>query len=696
MSLRKKLIIGVLSTMILIIIATSIFSLAAIRTLSSHTETLTKGLSEDVHRDVTGFSEHYSGTLTFHEAENMQKLIETFLSQAKNQLNTIASFGELYSQNPGQMRNLFSKFQNENETIHSLFFMTNTNEIAVYPEGEQSQINQHLSNEDMYNKVSRIEKGKYYISQPFSQKNSSGYLLTVGMPLFQNNQFFGVLGVNLTLSELMGEIAETKIGNTGYVILTDHEGKILSYKDMDLAAKQENISSLPIFKEKTDDSVFLDLEQVIYLRTVEEQTGWHIYTVLPQEEVKSFTTAISQNMTKAIENGEKRLSELLTKTMIFQGAIVLFLLLLSAFISYRLANYFTKPIVKLANFIKRVASGDLTEKMTVKTRDEIGILFSSVNEMVDSLREITNKMMNLIHEMENGSHGLNKQAGIASDIAERVSAAMSDLSKGAEQLSSDMVDISNHIEDNNRFVQSMNGNIQKIGIHMTKAKTITEDGQSAMNNLNNKISSIVHQSAESSVIMNKLNEKLQAINEISELIYNISEQTNLLALNASIEAARAGEHGKGFAVVANEVKRLAEQSGNSVEKIGKLISEIQHDSRIALENIDKGKQYAEEGALMSTETEKNFQTVFRFIEHLAKDIGEIAAASDKLSASSQAIASSVESVVSISQETTAGVQEVTATSEKQRESALEVQTISEKLKEFSEELKESIDQFKLN
>ncbi|MBS4189420.1 hypothetical protein KHA94_04200 [Bacillus sp. FJAT-49705] len=140
----------------------------------------------------------------------------------------------------------------------------------------------------------------------------------------------------------------------------------------------------------------------------------------------------------------------------------------------------------------------------------------------------------------------------------------------------------------------------------------------------------LNQSVESAAIMKELDLKLQAINDITALIHDLAEQTNLLSLNASIEAARAGEQGKGFAVVANEVKKLAEQSRESVEKISVLISEIQLDSSKALENIEHGKEFAVEGAEMVINTANGFRNMFGLMDSLATDIDEIANASEIL------------------------------------------------------------------
>lgn len=695
MTLRKKLIAGVLSTLIVVIAVSSIFTQTAIQSLSNHTESLTVGLSEDVNRDVNGFSEHYAGTLIYHETQNVKKSIQTLITRAKSDLNTMSSFTDLYSGDGTKLTALFQKFISQNPMVQYAYLGTESKVFTIEPRPEGLPADYDPTIRPWYEPAKKLKKGEFFITDVYLDGTGQSFLITVSTPVFQNNSLYGVLAVDISLSALTTDIASRKVGSSGYVIMTDKNGALIAYKDEALVAKNENISSLPIFKEQKDGNVFLDNDQVTYVGDVEETTGWKIYSVITKEEVNSFTKTISQNMSKRIDGAEKESTALLSTLLIVQVIIIVVLLVISIIISWFFASYFINPIKRLSLFLEKVAAGDLTEKVTIKSKDEIATLFSSVNRMIDSLRDMTTRIIGLIHEVEKDSKVLNDQAVASAHVASTVSSAMDEVAKGSEQLSADMVNISTNVEDNNKSVQSMSDTIEKIVEHSKSTKNVIQDGQISMENMKQKINSIVDQSTDSTIIMKELDRKLQAITDITTLIHDISEQTNLLALNASIEAARAGEHGKGFAVVAQEVKKLAEQSGNSVEKISSLIAEIQNDSEKALINMDQGKKSAVEGANMTMATETSFQNIFKFIDHLAQDIDEIAVASGRLFSSSQSISSSVDSVVAISEQTTAGVQEVASTSEEQKQAVNELQSISENLQALTVELRKSIEHFKL-
>lgn len=695
MSLRKKLIVGILSTLVVVIAVSSLFAQIAIHSLSNHSESLTTGLSNDVNKDVNGFSEHYAGTLIYHETENVKKSVQTLISRAESDLTNISSFNDLYSGDSAKLGSLFEKFISQNPIVQHVYLGTEGKNFTIEPRPQGLSEDYDPTIRPWYEPAKKLKKGEFHLTDVYLDGTGASYMLTISTPVFRNNEFYGVLGLDISLSALTADVATKKIGSSGYVVMTDQAGSLISYKDVAAVANNDNISSLPIFKELKGDKVFLDTDQVTYVADVEETTGWNIYSVIPKAEVNSFTETISENMSTRIKHAEKESSTILSTLLIVQIVIIVILLVVSIIISWFFASYFINPIKKLSLFLEKVAAGDLTEKISTKSKDEIGTLFTSVNRMIDSLKDMTNRIFGLIREVERDSKALNDQAIVSSHVATTVSSAMGDVATGSEQLSADMVNISMNVEDNNHSVKSMSETIEKIVGHSMSTKNIIRDGQTSMENMSKKINSIVDQSSESANIMKELDRKLQTINDITALIHDISEQTNLLALNASIEAARAGEHGKGFAVVAQEVKKLAEQSGNSVGKISSLISEIHSDSEKALLNMELGKQSAVEGANMTKATETSFRNIFKFIDYLAEDVDEIASASKKLFGSSQSISSSIDSIMAISEQTTAGVQEVASTSVEQKQAVNKLQTISENLQSLTVELRKSIEHFRL-
>nr|WP_042348681.1 methyl-accepting chemotaxis protein [Bacillus massiliigorillae] len=692
MSLKLKLIISVLLTILTILSVCTFFTYISVQSFTKNSESLTKGLSGDVQRDVSGFASHYAGTLTYHENVNVATQITNLLNNGKTALLAAAQFDEVYSSNTSDIESLFDKLSKENGVIHSFLLATPNQQPLAYSPKDKIPISS-INNQQWFDSAAKLKKNSFSISNAYLNENNNNYYITISTPLYKNDTFFGVIACELSLQNLLNHISQTKVGKTGYVILTDPKGILLAYKDSNLVQKKINISSLPIFKEKTNNTTFLDNEKISYIGQIHKETGWEMYSIISQDEIQSFSKTISKNMSSRIADAEKDTETIFSKLFTIQVIVICVVVCVAIVISFLFSRYFINPINKLSSLMHTVAKGDLTKTMPKRANDELGSLFNSVNEMIINFREMVSKIHILVKQAEKDSISLNNQSNISSTATEVVSATMVQVLQGSEKLSDEMINITHNVESNVAAVQMMSNNIDTIVNRSQETKQTTSQGKIAMENLNKKMSHISEQAIESSNIMKELDRKLQTINEISSLIHGLSEQTNLLALNASIEAARAGEHGRGFSVVAQEVKKLAVQSSTSVDEIATIIHEIQQDSSKALENIEHGNIFAREGAQLSKETESILLQTIRFMNHLSKDIEEIAVANDLLNNSSQSISFSVDSVVAVSEQTSKGVQDVTNTSTEQQKSIEEVQQISNNLRMLTKELKESIDRF---
>jgi methyl-accepting chemotaxis protein len=196
-------------------------------------------------------------------------------------------------------------------------------------------------------------------------------------------------------------------------------------------------------------------------------------------------------------------------------------------------------------------------------------------------------------------------------------------------------------------------------------------------------------------VVQSLGERSTEIGQIIDTISNIAAQTNLLALNAAIEAARAGEAGRGFAVVAEEVRKLAEQSGEAAGNIAALISAIQKDTDEAVQAMAKGNASVEKNTTLVNEAGQAFTTIeemvnvlYMNIEHAIKDI-------DNVNASSRTVVDSVNRIREVSIKTSHEAQSVSASTEEQSSIMHEMSEASRALTEMSQDLQKHIAQFKI-
>jgi methyl-accepting chemotaxis protein len=171
------------------------------------------------------------------------------------------------------------------------------------------------------------------------------------------------------------------------------------------------------------------------------------------------------------------------------------------------------------------------------------------------------------------------------------------------------------------------------------------EGQKVVNQAVQEMRTVAEIVRTSAAIVGNLGAKSGKIGEFVSVINDIADQTNLLALNAAIEAARAGEQGRGFAVVADEVRRLADRTVASTKEIRLMVDEIQKETALAVESIEKGKNEAEVSEKLSQQVDDSLSNIVRSIEEIEHVISQIATASEEQAATSTTIAGNLDEII---------------------------------------------------
>ena len=239
-------------------------------------------------------------------------------------------------------------------------------------------------------------------------------------------------------------------------------------------------------------------------------------------------------------------------------------LLLAAVLAVLITRSLTAPLGRTVSVLRAVADGDLRQRLTDTSQDEVGQMGAALNDTLDRMGETVD--------------GIARSSATLSSASEELSAVSQQMSAAAEETAVQAGSVSVAAEQVSSNVQSVSAGAEELGASIAEiAKSATEAAQVAGQAVQ------VAESANATVV--RLGASSVEIGEVVKVITSIAEQTNLLALNATIEAARAGEVGKGFAVVAGEVKDLARKTATSSEEIGRKIGTIQDDTRDAVEAI---------------------------------------------------------------------------------------------------------------
>ena len=222
-----------------------------------------------------------------------------------------------------------------------------------------------------------------------------------------------------------------------------------------------------------------------------------------------------------------------------------------------------------------------------------------------------------------------------------------------------------------------------------------EEGRHSIDEVVNYMEQIKTGSETVDAAITALGKSSEEISHSVEVIASIADQTNLLALNAAIEAARAGEHGRGFAVVAEEVRKLAEESGEFSKKISETMRSVQADMECAVEAGKRGSEYVGYGLTSVRTADDVFQSISAAIQQLSGGVKGITDGIRQMDEEAQTVRQQIESVKQISMANASSVQSVSGVTQEQSASLEEISAETQSLLNLSQELASETKKFRL-
>lgn len=356
-----------------------------------------------------------------------------------------------------------------------------------------------------------------------------------------------------------------------------------------------------------------------------------------------------------------------------------------------------KPLKSAVSTLRQVSEGDLTVQIRDKdiSTDEIGQLMLSIKHMVLNLKELINEINQMSEVVAASSEEMMASAEDASKASEQVATAVGELARGAtEQAAS--------TEKGNTSVMEIVRGLGKIATDMNNAEKSAQiaidrvnDGKTSVGRQQNGMEENKEISERVSIAIAALSKKSQEIGEIVEVIKAIAEQTNLLALNAAIEAARAGEQGRGFAVVAEEIRKLAEQSGLSVKRIGEIIKEVTNGINTTVSEVSKSEEGMGEQITALNDTVSVFAQISGAVASISDDIKAVTQSVQALNEDARFTGDAMNNIASIAEETAAGTEEVAASTQEQTSVIHQISEAASQLAGMAVKLQGSLQMFKV-
>ena len=526
----------------------------------------------------------------------------------------------------------------------------------------------NVSTEDYFQKA--VSTGTTTVSNVTRSKSTGKLICVICSPIKgDRGQTLGTFGTVLKVDFLIDLISGRKIGETGYGFMTDKTGLVLAHPTpenilklnlAELEGMTEFMGRMVSGNSGVDEYTFKGVDKVAGYAPV-ARTDWFIGATQDADE---FLAA-----SKAIRN-------LIALVTLIAVAVTAVLVTIAS-------HAIVKPINSAVEGLKDIAEGegDLTMRLQVTSKDEVGDMAHWFNVFIEKLQGIIKQIADNAASVAASSEQL---AGISNQLlagAQDTSKRSNNVATAAEEMSANLNNVAAAMEEsatNANMVASaaeeMSSTINEIAENAEKARGVSSDA--------------VHQAETASTKMLELSEAADKIGKVTETITEISDQTNLLALNATIEAARAGEAGKGFAVVANEIKELAKQTAEATLDIKNLIEDVQNTSHSTSEGINQISE-------VIAGVNDIVATIATAVEEQTAATQEIANNISQASQGIQEVNENVSQSSTVSTEISRDIAEVSSSAENIATNSNDVKHSGEELLKRSHELNEIVGSFKV-
>ncbi|QUX94953.1 methyl-accepting chemotaxis protein [Marinomonas sp. CT5] len=497
-------------------------------------------------------------------------------------------------------------------------------------------------------------KNKAYVTAPYISASTKKLSMTFVQPITINGKFVGAIGGLVFLDSILDSILAMKVAGDGYSVLFDGNGKIIAHPNTDL-----------ILKDATELSPELNNKFFQGIRNQAQFTELTLDgrdTDMYASNIKGSPWVLGLIMNKDVLNAP--LINMGTNIL-----IAVFILLSIAIIGViQVTRFLLKDLRRVSDSMAQIAqgNGDLTQRLTASSKDEIAVLVDNFNKFVALLHHTVSHLKKIGHDLEG-------QAIAAHDSSQNSSLKL-------EEQQHNISMVATAIHEMAQATQEIAGNATNTAINADETVAASNIGQTQVLKSQESIRILAADIQDVANVIHDLSDNADGINTILTTISGIAEQTNLLALNAAIEAARAGEQGRGFAVVADEVRVLSQRTYSSIEEIQKMIESLQNITRDAVSKIQ----------LSHTRANSSVEDVNQAKESLDKIQQSVHTINDRAAQ----IATATEEQTSVTAEVNQNTTEIQQGSMELVELATESAARAEELKLLAEDLTKNINHFR--
>ncbi|MBZ9634725.1 methyl-accepting chemotaxis protein [Clostridium sp. FP1] len=577
--------------------------------------------------------------------------------------------------------NVFEQYANSHPGTMFVYLATKDGGYVNWPETTISKKYDPTSR-DWYQKGLK-GNGNIIRTAPYKADTGSMVISNVRSLTDSNGKVLGTIGIDVEQSVISNMLSKMKIGKTGFYMLIHNTGMIMA--DGNNAAnnfkniKEVNIPGVEKVLSKDLNSFNVTISDIKYIGNTYKinNTDWILASFMSENELIASAKRIS----------------------IIVLVISIFMLILTFILINISTKRITNPIIKSSQYLGILAKGDFSQELDselLSRKDEIGSITNGINNMKNSL-------VNLVDSIKTESSAMEQKVNSIVDNVQILDSDLQEISATTEELAASM-------EETSAASEQMSATSQEMEISINSIAQRSEKGAIAANEISKRATSIkenanIAQKRAASILLHTQTQLEQAIedskvvgeiNILSESIMQISEKTNLLALNAAIEAARAGESGRGFSVVADEIRKLAEQSKDTVLKIQAVTTNVISSVNNLSTNSNNLLTF------VSTDVANDYQVMLDVSEKYNEDanfvdelVTDFSATSEELLASVQEVLGAINNVAQAANDGACGTANIADRVTTANYKSTDVMAEVLKSKESTDRLEQEVNKFKI-
>ncbi len=571
------------------------------------------------------------------------------------------------------VKEFFSSIQQADDNISDVFFILDNGPYYTYP--EIMDANRDYKSRDWY-KEAMNKPDEIVITKPYTNVGTGKRVVSIAKTIKSGNTILGVAGMNIDLKVFSNSLSAVKVGTSGYIFVADGAGNIISHPNPKMIGT--DATSMPNWEDISGG-----------------EEGFTSYQLSGKSKFGTFYTS---NLTGWKIISEMDSTELTSDTQIILYTFVLILIVVLA-CSILISILFSRPIGKnirtLVAAFENLAKGDLSTRVSIRSKDEFHRLGYQFNDMVHNISAVIEEVKNSSNQLLDSSQVLSGMAGETNNSLNEVARAVDEVASGCAIQAENSVDAVNSISELSDNLNLVNDSANMINNLSENANHLTSEGLSKVEALIKTSNETEASTIRIAEIIQEMSKSTEQISQISDTIENITSQTNLLSLNATIEAARAGAAGKGFAVVADEIRNLAEQSQKSTIQIKHIIEDITDKTKSTVDAMRKTGTQVKEQVIVVEATKSVFHDIMESVTDLSKEIAQIKDYTADITTKRDKVLQQIENISAISEEAASATEEVTASTEEITVTMEEVANHAQELKELATALNSKVDIFKV-